>query len=471
MNGDHGMANGNQRHHLFVSYASVDDEPFVGMERGWITYLISNLKVLVDQKLGRRGAFKYWMDYQLSGNEAITPTILGELNNSDTILLVLTEGYLNSGWCQDELSTFLGQNNIDDKRIFVIEPKVITTPEALHDLKGYRFYTTSPEGSDSTLGWPIPDPDQRAYFAKLSDLATDIAAKIKEIRGATDTADSPPQAPPDHTILLAPVTEDLMEERERLRRSLQQRNIRVLPESDRYPINAIEEKMAADLEEADLYVQLLNETVGMGNPVFFHQCAVNSDKPRLLWHREGLDITQVSDTEHLALLQHETVIVSDETELHHQILHQLHAPPPISHGEGLFLFVNHAPEDAPNLAPLIAELEQLNIGYVLPLPEEEADSPAAIRQDLERNILDCDAQLMLCYDAPIPWAREQLMIWRKSIVKREQPPRGIGVCKEPNVDLAIGMPKLQLIDCSGRCPKQCLNKLQFVRRQTGGGAA
>jgi hypothetical protein len=69
-----------------------------------------------------------------------------------------------------------------------------------------------------------------------------------------------------------------------MRRYLEQQNIRVLPESGYYPPQALQERLQADMEQTDLYVQLLSSAVGMGNPDFLFQCAQESKKPILLWH-------------------------------------------------------------------------------------------------------------------------------------------------------------------------------------------
>jgi len=53
----------NYQHDIFVSYAHVDNEPFAGAEKGWVTTLISNLKNELGRQLGRADAYSLWMDY------------------------------------------------------------------------------------------------------------------------------------------------------------------------------------------------------------------------------------------------------------------------------------------------------------------------------------------------------------------------------------------------------------------------
>jgi len=460
-----------KEHHLFVSYASIDNEPAAGVKDGWVTELVSGLKNAVDRQLGRRGDLNLWMDYELRGNHSITPEITAALDQSETLLLILSPAYLASEWCQRELQTFLEQHSADSGRIFMLEYDEVENPTELHDLKGFRFYEKNSEGNISKLGWPRPNPDQPVYYEKLDDLSRAIAKKIQQIEPELQTEPTAPE-PPEHTVLLAPVTEDLNSEREAVRRFLEQQNICVLPERGQYPLLTLEAELKADLEQAEFYVQLLSENSGMGIPTLMHQTAHQADKPLLIWHQQGVSPETVSDLAHKQLLQYEKIVCSDLAELQHLIKRRLQPEPELKPKEAqngaagetdILLFVNHAPEDLGCIEALLAELEQRNIGYILPLTEKEAGSASILRQDYERNLMDCDALLMLYYDAPATWVREQLMFWRRTSFKREHSVLGLGICKAPDSRFSMRLPNLQLIDCAGRCPKVCLDSLDFLK--------
>jgi hypothetical protein len=67
-------------------------------------------------------------------------------------------------------------------------------------------------------------------------------------------------------------------------------------------------------------------------------------------------------------------------------------------------------------------------GYVLPLQD---DDPAAVRADLEQNLLDCD-RLMIVYGATTPtWVREQLRYARKLLFRREHELLSLAVYQAP----------------------------------------
>ena len=91
---------------LFISYARVDDEPVFGVK--WVSMLLRDLRYLLAQKMGRPDAFSIWWDeINLRGNHAVTPEICTAVQQSATMLLVLSPGYLESQWCKQEKDLFL----------------------------------------------------------------------------------------------------------------------------------------------------------------------------------------------------------------------------------------------------------------------------------------------------------------------------------------------------------------------------
>ena len=87
------------KHDIFVSYAHVDNEPLAGADTRWVTNLVTGLQPLLGQKLGRADAYSLWMDYELRGNEPVTPDILSQLHETALLVLILSPGYLASEWC------------------------------------------------------------------------------------------------------------------------------------------------------------------------------------------------------------------------------------------------------------------------------------------------------------------------------------------------------------------------------------
>ena len=87
------------------------------------------------------------------------------------------------------------------------------------------------------------------------------------------------------------------------------------------------------------------------------------------------------------------------------------------------------------------------MGYILPV---WSGRPAEIRQDLEQNLLDCDALIVIYGSAPVTWVREQLRQYRRIASKRrERPLRAVAVYEgppEPKAPLDLSLPNMKTIN-------------------------
>src|SRR5262249_49122228 len=78
-------------HDFFVSYASVDNKPVSPDGRGWVDALMGMLVDELARKLGRREAFKHWMDAQdLRGNHEAENHIPQQVNRSALFVAILS---------------------------------------------------------------------------------------------------------------------------------------------------------------------------------------------------------------------------------------------------------------------------------------------------------------------------------------------------------------------------------------------
>ena len=66
-------------------------------------------------------------------------------------------------------------------------------------------------------------------------------------------------------------------------------------------------------------------------------------------------------------------------------------------------------------------------GFGFSLPVLENISPAEKRQDLEENLLDCDAVIVLYARTSVVWVREQLRYCRRMQGRRDRPLKIIAV--------------------------------------------
>ena len=214
----------------------------------------------------------------------MTETIRDAVTHAATLLVILSESYLTSEWCRQELALFLGaakQTGSAIGRIFLVRLDTLDHtywPEAFSGLLGQKFFEqANVDAPARTLGTPAAnDPGQHLYFQRLDDLSGELATKLLQMKQAAEIAvvlsgprtPQDPQ-PPDNSpaIFLAEATPDLDDLRDNIRRYLNQANIRVLPETyyDRTP-QAFRTAMAADLDQSLLFVQLLGLMLGRRHP-------------------------------------------------------------------------------------------------------------------------------------------------------------------------------------------------------------
>jgi len=170
---------------IFISYAHVDDEPLPGAAQGWVTTLVRGLKSKLAMELGRRDAYRLWMDYELRGNDAVTPAIHKILDGTGVLVLFLSKGYLASSWCREELKRFVERVGSNSTQIFVVALRPVDEmPDAISDLKTYPFWVADVAGQPRQLAVPEPDPTERIYYDLQEDLARDLARQIGARRSA-----------------------------------------------------------------------------------------------------------------------------------------------------------------------------------------------------------------------------------------------------------------------------------------------
>jgi hypothetical protein len=251
---------------IFVSYASVDDlyDQLV-TKRGWVTTLLNLLRIKLAQKLGRETLFELWRDQErLKRNESLSRQLCNGVRSSDTLLIVLSEGYLKSEWCGRELHEFLDAHGESARdRVFVVERDEIARlqrPAELRDLLGYPFWTKV-GGRAMVLGDPVIDPAvDREYFSALEGLSAELAAKLQD-------GQTPPGRDNRPCVFLAWTTDDLGKRRRDIRQYLLNNGVRVLPEKQ-YALSRDEFAAAAkeDLADAQVFAQLLSDEVGFRPP-------------------------------------------------------------------------------------------------------------------------------------------------------------------------------------------------------------
>jgi hypothetical protein len=427
----------------FISYAHIDNVGLSESHKGWVANLHRALETKVSQLLGRRS--RIWRDPKLAGNDVLDETLLDQLRKVAVLISILSPGYLRSQWGQKELAEFCraceeqGGLRIQDKaRLF----KVMKTPVPLQQLTpelqaviGYEFFKVDVEsGRVRELDEVFGPAAQRDFWLKLDDLAHDISVLLQMMDTSIDTP-----APLDRgTVYVAETTSDLREQRDSIRRDLQQHGYTVLP-TRALPLSIDEATVAIreDLSLARMSIHMIGRHYSLvpeGSVKSLQELqndlaierAQGGAFARLVWIPRDL---KVADERQLQMMQRLRMDQRSHTgsDLLETSLDELRtaidtwltrddkvktvATPPVASGPGSAqVYFLYDSRDADAIAPwaefLFKEFEVIHPVF----SGDEAD----MRQYHEENLRTCDGVVIFYGAANEPWLRRKLAELQKS---------------------------------------------------------
>jgi hypothetical protein len=463
-------------HDIFVSYAHVDNVFFLDNARGreqpigWVETLVTLLRKLLAQKFGRAEAFSLWFDANdLRGNHTLTDEIAARVKHAALFLAILSRGYIESRWCQDEARLFGLTPGDLKRRVFVVHTALrgeeIAVPPVLGGRRGYQFWYCDRTNQVRNFATPAPHPDEVDFFRKIDDLACDLYDQCQVMRdgltrkptAAPETATSVAPAAAESAVLLAEVTDDLEFKRAEIQRYLEAHGVLVLPERT-YPLGSADFVAAldADLARSRLFVQLLGPIAGKrpsdlpgGYCWLQFESARRRGVPILQWRSPDFDLAVIEWSRHREILELASVQASSLESFKRVITDALIPPPPVPSprrgvGGRPLVFLNTEPRHRA-IAVQIRDAIGNRADWAVPLSEGSAEQ---VREDLEQNLIECDAMVMIYADNP-SWARTQLRQFRKHSPRRERPVIAIPVIDAPppeKPDLGMSLDGLVMID-------------------------
>jgi len=464
---------------IFVSYAHIDDQPLIEGTKGWVTSLHRALAIRLSQLLGREP--RIWRDPKLQGNDVFADKLVERLPRVALLVSVISPRYVRSDWCLRELSEFVkataatGGPRLGDKvRVF----KVVKTPvphgehpEQLRDILGYEFFALDPDSGRAREFSQTADTEaQKQYWAKLDDLAHDIAEFLQSMesqrapsprvdditRAVMPTpVESGPQPEPQpqpqreqQTVYLADTSFDLRDKRDAIKRELHGRGHIVVPDR---PLPLVDSECRQFVREqlagCRLSVHLIGETYGLvpeggteslvvlQNELAIERSLADTDFIRLIWKQPELsseDDRQQRFIEHLetdARIQVgadvlETTLEDFKTTINNRLAQpKKSAVKEEAVGESsaelvrIYLICDQRDGAA------TAELEDclFDKGYEVTLPVFEGDE-AQVRRDHEENLSICDAVLLYYGAGNELWMRRKLReVQRSAAYGRAKP--------------------------------------------------
>jgi hypothetical protein len=434
----------------FISYSHIDNVGLVDGSKGWITNLHRALEIRVGQLLGEKP--KIWRDPKLTGNDVFENTLVEQLKRVAVLVTIVSPRYVKSEWTRRELVEFWkaaeaqgGVTFHDKARIF----KVLKTPISremdlpeLQQLLGYEFFQIDPQsGRVRELDEVFGTDAQRDFWMKLDDLAHDITALLEMLQSESLSAIPGLQTTRKEAVFLAETTADLKDQREAIRRDLQQHGYTVLPARG-LPLAASEMKtsLEEDLAQSRMSIHLVGKNYGLvpegsneslleiQNELAIERGKQGGDFVRLLWIPAGL---QIEDERQLKVIHQlrmdprmqagadllETLFEDLRTVIHERLRddpklpHQKYCVGSTAEDRGQ-IYLIYDQRDSAIVSQYADAL--FDKGFEVLHPTFEGDE-ADIRQCHEENLRVCQGVLIFFGSTNEGWVRRKLREVQKSV--------------------------------------------------------
>lgn len=305
------------QYEVFFSYAWVNNYPEdeSNPESGWITRFKARLQPRLNERLGRPDSARFFFDRSsLARNQDFDQRIAQALRQSATVIAFLSDGYLASPSCHDEMRQFHEIAGANAGRLFLVRLEdtdrsqwPANYQQYLHNIIGYRFFHKDPtNGTTGKL-----QPGNGEFDTEFERLRSDLAAQLKAMQNdETPAGTEPPASRPQPTVLIAKTTPDLRQEHRALTSYCASAGLRVLPEAS-WPAapEAFQQAFAGALQPSHLFVQLLSHCYTDREPQFpdgietyQYQQAQQAGLTILQWRDKATKLDAVDDEAHRALI-------------------------------------------------------------------------------------------------------------------------------------------------------------------------
>ncbi len=457
------------KHDVFISYAHLDNQELVEGQKGWVANFHRALEIRVGQYLGKEP--NVWRDPKLRGNDVFADTLITRVQGSAILISVLSPRYVRSEWTRREVNEFIKaadrELSVGDKcRIF----KILKTPVPLDQhplvlkpLLGYEFFKIDPEtGRPRELDEIFGPGAQRDFWMKVDDVAQDVCGLLRRLEGEKFEIGAPIDSgnePEKQPVFLAFATSDVVEQREILRRDLQEHGHEVLPLRELgSSLGEIEASVCEDLRRCRMAVHLVGRRYGLipedgleSLPEIQNRLAAERAKEsgftRLIWMPPRLETSDERQREFVRRLRLEIesgknsdLLETPFEDLRTGVQNLLKPPsvekPPLGDQSGsaeelIRLYFIYDQRDLDSIEPWQHYLFEYGLEILRPLFEGDETE---IRECNEENLRTCDAVVIHYGAANELWVRRKLReIQRIGGLGRTEPLKALAILLGPPI--------------------------------------
>ncbi|MFM2376634.1 MAG: hypothetical protein RLZZ165_1731 [Bacteroidota bacterium] len=424
-------------------------------------------------------AFSIWRDKnQMPGNKLFADELEQIVGKCAVLLTVVSEPYLASEWCKQELMTFLqnaeaqGGAKVDnDYRVFKINKLPVdrnALPSELNVTTGFDFYEIDPESrTPAPIDPSFGNAEKQRFIRKVYDVAVTLAKMLKSIDesnlknaaasgktapaaasavvsappvgGApkTESADLP-SGPAVATIYIPHPSKELREIRDELVGELLRRNCLVLPQEQGAfeDVDDFKKVAQADLEKCDFSIHMIGSRYGVvldgtekSMVELQNEWAVEESKKRgmkrLIWMPK--DLGEVAGTQGAFIDRLRTDreyligadLIQDSIEILKVQVMELLKPKPVEvpKEDGIFtIYLLHQEADKDGVRELRKFFKDITLkNKPVKLMLPIFDGDAkTIREMQEQQLVECDAVMIYWDNGSQAWVESSLNEVRKS---------------------------------------------------------
>lgn len=422
---------------IFISYAHLDERPpLLGEKGGWISAFHTALEAFVCQYLGKKP--KIWRDPKLQGNDEFGREIIEELEKAAVLVPVMSPPYVESEWCSKEIHKFYeiikqkGSYLISNKaRVFKVlkfpVPPERQLPKELQELLGYEFYQLdSASGKPHEIRPEFGSETKAEYLLKVSDLAYDIKKLLETLNLTLEKhhITYPQTTATKKTIYLAETAFDLNDERDKIKRELEQHGHKVLPDQLLTYNPDFQRVVCENLERCSLSIHLIGERYGiipegvdrsivdLQIELAAIRCQEDSAFSRLIWMPKKLPEQEPRQEEFINSLQDssellQTTLEQLKTIIQDRLKSQQETPKElVTAQKGLVrVYLICDQRDLEVIEPLDDYLYKREFEVILPIFEGDE---VQIRQHHQDSLQQCDAVMIYYGNGKEPWLQTKL---------------------------------------------------------------